>query len=149
MKTLLTPEIAYQQVMDMLCGDASRVPGYLAEAEIAMAREQLAQPWSDAAFLEAARSLLRYVWHERALFDKALDRVTAPTLWIHGALDRLVHLSAAQEIIRRRPDWTLEVFPTVGHVPMMETPDDFLVAVSAWLDGILPAIPAGSSRSRT
>jgi hypothetical protein len=35
--------------------------------------------------------------------------------------------------MRRRPDWPLEVMAGVGHVPMMETPDQFLQLVSQWL----------------
>jgi hypothetical protein len=38
----------------------------------------------------------------------------------------------ARELVRRRPDWKLEVLEGVGHVPMMETPDLFMTVVSRW-----------------
>ena len=57
---------------------------------------------------------------------RASTQVEAPTLVIHGELDRLIPLAAARELVRRRPDWTLEILEGVGHVPMMETPDRFM-----------------------
>jgi pimeloyl-ACP methyl ester carboxylesterase len=59
-------------------------------------------------------------------------KVQAPTLVIHGSLDRVIPIAAARELARRRPDWTLEVLEGVGHVPMMETPDAFMRALNAW-----------------
>jgi len=59
--------------------------------------------------------------------------VKAPTLVVHGDLDRLIPLAAARDLVRRRPDWTLEVIEGVGHVPMMETPDLFMRVLSDWI----------------
>jgi pimeloyl-ACP methyl ester carboxylesterase len=58
--------------------------------------------------------------------------VTAPALVIHGSDDRLIPLSAVRELVRRRPDWKLDVLDGVGHVPMMETPDYFMSALQGW-----------------
>jgi pimeloyl-ACP methyl ester carboxylesterase len=58
--------------------------------------------------------------------------VTAPTLVIHGSEDRLIPLPAARELVRRRPDWKLDVLDGVGHVPMMETPDYFMSSLQGW-----------------
>jgi len=71
-----------------------------------------------------------------------MNKVEAPTLVIHGELDRLIPLSAARDLIRRRPDWTLEIFEGVGHVPMMETPDRFLKVVNQWLTYRIAPEPA-------
>ena len=49
-----------------------------------------------------------------------------------SALDRLIPLAAARELIRRRPDWTLEILEGVGHVPMMESPQEFMRALNGW-----------------
>jgi pimeloyl-ACP methyl ester carboxylesterase len=70
-------------------------------------------------------------------------RVRAPTLVIHGSLDRLIPVAAARELARRRPDWTLDVLDGVGHVPMMEAPDMFIAALNAWSPYRIAAEVAG------
>jgi pimeloyl-ACP methyl ester carboxylesterase len=60
-------------------------------------------------------------------------KVAAPTLVVHGELDRLIPLSAARDLVRRLPDWKLEILEGVGHVPMMETPELFVEVVNQWL----------------
>jgi len=62
-----------------------------------------------------------------------MKKVEAPTLVVHGELDRLIPVAAARDLVRRRPEWTLEILEGVGHVPMMETPDRFLEVVNQWL----------------
>jgi pimeloyl-ACP methyl ester carboxylesterase len=128
-------EETFDQMMAYICADATRLEPGLRERQLAMARERLAQPWSDQAFLEAARSLLVLLWHDPARFFDALDRATPPTLLLEGELDRLVLVGAAREIARRRPDWTLQVIPGIGHVPMMEDPSGVVEAVTGWLEG--------------
>ena len=61
-----------------------------------------------------------------------LRGITVPTLVIHGSLDRLIPLAAARDLARRRPDWTLEILDGVGHVPMMEAPEEFMSALNEW-----------------
>jgi pimeloyl-ACP methyl ester carboxylesterase len=65
-------------------------------------------------------------------FWSRVAAVRAPTLVIHGSLDRLIPLSAAVELCRRHPDWELNVLDGVGHVPMMEAPGLFMDALEAW-----------------
>jgi pimeloyl-ACP methyl ester carboxylesterase len=78
-------------------------------------------------------------------FWARVKRITAPTLVIHGSLDRVIPLSAARELVRRRPDWTLSVLEGVGHVPMMETPDLFLSVLFEWLAYTIVPEPAAVS----
>jgi pimeloyl-ACP methyl ester carboxylesterase len=63
---------------------------------------------------------------------------------VHGRQDRLVPVSAARELARRRPDWRLTVIPGVGHTPQMEAPDRWLEAVRGWLDD--PAVAGELAR---
>jgi pimeloyl-ACP methyl ester carboxylesterase len=71
--------------------------------------------------------------------------VRAPTLVIHGSLDRVIPLSAAVDLCRRRPDWDLEIVAGVGHVPMLETPGLFMQALNAWTAYRIPSQPAAAS----
>jgi pimeloyl-ACP methyl ester carboxylesterase len=144
-------EETFDQMMAYICADATRIDPRLREQQLAMARERLAQPWADQAFLEAARSLLDMLWHDPSRFWEALDRAATPTLLLEGELDRLVLVGAAREIARRRPDWTLRVIPGIGHVPMMEDPAGVVEMVTNWLEeqGFLEATAAASRPSKT
>ena len=82
------------------------------------------------AFIQASRSIGFRMADPR--FWTRVAAVRAPTLVIHGALDRLIPISAARELHRRRPDWTLDILDGVGHVPMMEAPDQFMKALDGW-----------------
>ena len=57
----------------------------------------------------------------------------APLGLIWGRQDRAVPFKVAADILAQRPDAELEVIDWTGHVPMVERPDSFAVA----LDGIL------------
>jgi pimeloyl-ACP methyl ester carboxylesterase len=77
------------------------------------------------ALLGSARSLLTEytrpgpgsLWAEAA-------RVTAPTLLIHGSHDRLVNPGMAGRAARTFPNCRVIVLPRIGHVAMMERPDE-------------------------
>lgn len=50
-------------------------------------------------------------------------RVTAPTLVIQGAEDRMTPVSAARKLVETMPDARLEIVPGTGHMVMVEAPD--------------------------
>lgn len=52
-----------------------------------------------------------------------LGQVTAPTLVVHGTLDRMVPFSNAQLIVDKIPGARLEAFEGVGHMFVWEQPD--------------------------
>jgi len=123
-----------RSTLAVVCEDPNRVPAHVVQAHLELTRRRLAEmPWSDRALVQAARSLLKLVFGRRAYY-RILPRVQAPTFILHGARDRLVPVSAAAELARLRPDWNLEVLDGVGHVPMLETPDRFLISVARYLE---------------
>jgi pimeloyl-ACP methyl ester carboxylesterase len=142
-----------REVMRLLCVDPARVPTAVRAAHVASIAERIAgMPWANRAFLEAARSLVGALRRRRD-FSRMVAAVAAPTLVIHGERDRLVPVAASRELARLRPDWTLDVFPDVGHVPMLEAAGPFVASLTRWLDGpgraaAAAAAPAnGASRS--
>jgi pimeloyl-ACP methyl ester carboxylesterase len=128
----LGPEGLVKRTINLVMADPSRVDGDLLEAHVQLIRERSNLGRQNSrAFTQAIRSLGLRMADPR--FWARMNKVEAPTLVVHGELDRLIPLSAARDLIRRRPDWTLEIFEGVGHVPMMETPDRFLEVVNQWL----------------
>lgn len=128
---VLGPEGLVLETLSLVCADPSRVPSEVVEAHVRLMleRERLGRQ-NGRAFLQASRSIGLRMADPR--FWAQVAKVHAPTLVIHGSLDDLIPLAAARALVRRRPDWKLEVLEGVGHVPMMETPELFLEALHAW-----------------
>jgi pimeloyl-ACP methyl ester carboxylesterase len=139
---VLGPAGLVHETLALVCADPSRVPPDVVEAHIRLTseRDRLGRQ-NGRAFLQASRSIGLRMADPR--FWLQVARVRAPTLVIHGSLDRLIPLAAARELARRRPDWTLDILDGVGHVPMMEAPDMFIAALNAWSPYRIAAEAAG------
>ncbi|HXJ47679.1 MAG TPA: alpha/beta hydrolase [Candidatus Acidoferrum sp.] len=139
---VLGPEGLVHETLGLVCADPSRVPPDVVDAHIRLTSERARLgPQNGRAFLQASRSIGLRMADPR--FWLQVARVRAPTLIIHGSLDRLIPLAAARELARRRPDWTLDVLEGVGHVPMMEAPELFIAALNAWSPYRIAAEAAG------
>jgi pimeloyl-ACP methyl ester carboxylesterase len=140
----LDAETLVQRSLALVCADPSRVRPAVVEAHVQLTRErgQLG-PQGSRAFIQASRSIALRMADPR--FWARVKKVKAPTLVIHGSLDRVIPIAAARDLVRRRPDWTLRVLEGVGHVPMMETPDQFLSVVREWLADRIAPEPAAVS----
>lgn len=109
-----------------------------ARAGAALVRTAAAAPL--ALFWAMVTDALR--WGPAALVRGGLDAtrerfegaVTAPTLLVWGALDRLVPTERAQAWLKLVPGARLAVIPPAGHVPMIETPSAFVDVVLEFLD---------------
>src|SRR5205085_11507576 len=79
------PERFVHGMLNLVCADPTRVPPELVAAHVAFARERFeTMPWADAAFLEAARSLMvTLAWKRR--FVASIDSITTPGLILQGA----------------------------------------------------------------
>ena len=140
----LGPEKLVELSLALVCADPSRVDPAVVEAHVQLTRERgHLGAQNSRAFLQASRSIALRMADPR--FWARVKRITAPTLVIHGSLDRVIPLSAARELVRRRADWTLSVLEGVGHVPMMETPDLFLSVLFEWLAYTIAPEPAAVS----
>jgi pimeloyl-ACP methyl ester carboxylesterase len=69
----------------------------------------------------------------RRSFTQLYERVRGPVLIVHGERDRLVPVEFSLAI-GRRYDWSVQVLPDVGHIPMLEVPDRFVEVSLDWLD---------------
>jgi pimeloyl-ACP methyl ester carboxylesterase len=140
----LGAETMVREALALACADASRVDPDVVEAHVELTRERAHLGLQNSrAFVQASRSIALKMADPR--FWTRVKKVKAPTLVIHGSLDRIIPLAAARDLVRRRPDWTLRVLEGVGHVPMMETPDLFLSVLLEWLADRIAPEPAAVS----
>ena len=84
------------------------------------------------ASLACKRAILDAAGQHHLVLDR-LPELTMPTLVIWGALDKVVPLVQGQHAARLIPHCRLEVLPTSGHVPHVETPDAVLVPLLRFL----------------
>ncbi len=114
--------------------DPHRIPGDVRSAHVEIERvRQSHREENGRAFADAARSIVlaHLNWGP---VNRLIGRITAPTLVVQGAEDRLVRADAALRAGRRRPDWEVAILADTGHMPMLEVPDRFLRVVAPWLD---------------
>lgn len=90
------------------------------------------QPWRLSAFVVAARSLLHSILSPREMFER-VDRAQMPVLVVWGDADQLIGSQVIEHLLERRPDWQLTVLEAIGHMPLLEAPDRYSEAVTAWL----------------
>ncbi len=130
------PERLVQATLRAVCADPRRISSELVRAHVELTRLRLhTMPWSEAALVEAGRSLLRVLWRRARYYD-TMRAVGVPTLLIEGGQDRLVPPAAVERLASVRPDWEFRVLDGVGHVPMMEAPEEFLAVLESWLGGV-------------
>ncbi|GGL08761.1 alpha/beta hydrolase [Sphaerisporangium melleum] len=119
----LPPERRVRATMAMCYADTGRVhPGRLQDAVAEVCRRD-ELPYAGPALVGSARALVNeyFRWGEENLWRLA-ERVTAPTLVVHGRHDRLVHPRMAARAGRAFSDVRLVLLPHAAHVAQMEYP---------------------------
>ncbi|MFP4311843.1 MAG: alpha/beta fold hydrolase [Nitriliruptoraceae bacterium] len=127
-----TPRALVEENAAFVHADPGRIRPALTEVLIGNAEYALRHPWRIESFSAAASSLVRMLLQRRRL-DAALAAVSAPILLLWGGADRLVGRPVIERTRAKRPDLTYVELEGVGHAPMMEVPDRYVAAVTAWL----------------
>ena len=68
--------------------------------------------------------------------EERLDEVSMPVLVITGEDDRIVPTGNSQRLASELPEAQLVVIPDCGHVPHEERPEEFLEAVTGFLEDL-------------
>jgi pimeloyl-ACP methyl ester carboxylesterase len=129
----LGPEGTVREVLAMVDLPESKMSPKTFEAHVDLVRQRASMPWAERSLVEAARSLLVFLARPKHLYG-VVEEIRAPVLLIHGHKDRLVPMTAAHAMHKARPDWTFRDLKDIGHVPMLEVPDEFVTIVQTWLD---------------
>ncbi|HHC07616.1 MAG TPA: alpha/beta hydrolase [Actinobacteria bacterium] len=125
------PELETAETLAMCTARPEAIPEEARAALVEVNRLRRSLDWTVPAFVEADRSIARWVL-DRRRYRRLLHAVTQPTRVVCGAEDRLVPVASARWAAGERPDWDLVVLDDVGHLPMLETPDRFVELVATW-----------------
>jgi pimeloyl-ACP methyl ester carboxylesterase len=120
------------QTMRVTCADHTRVSLGMRRLAIELLASGAAGPDSEAAFMEAARSVALLVT-QAAAYRARIAALTTPALVLQGALDRLVPRSGLGQLAVLQSTWPIEVLDGVGHVPQIEIPQRTSEIVLDWL----------------
>lgn len=136
----LTPAQQVWETMQVCTADPAGVDEEVLAAQTRLVARRRTMPHARPTFLAAARSLLVQLLLHRGRVWADVDAVRAPTLLIHGGVDRLIRVEAAQQAVRHRPDWAVRIYPDLGHLPMLEAPRRVGDDVEAWLTSVTDVV---------
>jgi pimeloyl-ACP methyl ester carboxylesterase len=126
----ITPEENVRAMVRMCFGEPRKVPPERIEQAVQEMRERSEQPWADSALTRSMRGLITsYLRVGAANAWRAARMLQPPTLVLWGARDKLVDPAMAPRLASVIPDARLEVLDRVGHVAMLEAPEDTARAV--------------------
>lgn len=121
-----------RQTLRLCTVDVSRVPDEVIAAGVGVIEQRDADQFPPSDVTTAGRSVVLRVSRAREL-RRAMARITAPVLLLHGAKDRLVPVASARQAAEAYPAWRLGIADDVGHVPMMEAPQWTAGQILHWL----------------
>jgi len=127
----MSPEQAVRLGYRMATVDPRSIPEELIQLNVDLVRSRQGDPDAPAAFLDAARSLLR-LGKRHDVVARAVGGIRCPVLVLHGRRDRFVPAAFAEAALREHPNWRGRIFPDLGHAPQMEAPGRWLAEVADW-----------------
>jgi pimeloyl-ACP methyl ester carboxylesterase len=84
---------------------------------------RLVLPWRVEGAVDAAIAVLRALTVDEARTREALDSITAPTLLLWGADDRVIPKRLIEEVGAAHPGWSSRTIDGVGHLLPWESPE--------------------------
>lgn len=108
-------------------------------AEVARGYASLSDPERRKAFLATLRSVVGTEGQRVAAFDRLYLADALPLLILWGDSDPIIPVAHAETAHRELPNSHLEIFEGVGHVPQLESPGSFIVALERFLAATEPA----------
>jgi pimeloyl-ACP methyl ester carboxylesterase len=133
----LPAEARTDQVLRDVYTDPGVVHPSRRREEIAEVLRRDALVYASHAVIMSARSLvLEYFKFGRRSLWRDAAMINAPALILHGSHDRLVNPVMAGKAARAFPTARVMVLAGVGHVAMMERPEEVAAEIRAFLDGV-------------
>jgi pimeloyl-ACP methyl ester carboxylesterase len=108
-------------------------------AEVVRGYGTLTDPRRRAAFLATVRAVIGTGGQRVDATDRLYLAEAVPTLIVWGARDRIIPVRHGEDAHRHIPGSRLEVFEDVGHLPQVEAPLRFVLALERFLEQTEPA----------
>ncbi|MEX0795107.1 MAG: alpha/beta hydrolase [Acidimicrobiia bacterium] len=140
------PEEVVHLGLEAITHDPSRIPPEIVASFVELARERFTYPWTVTAMNQTAYSIAMLYRRPRD-FVRAIRRIQAPTLVVHGVEDRIVSPTAVEWLASLRADWTLVQMEDTGHTPQLDAPVRFAGIVEDWLQADREALGIRSGQS--
>jgi pimeloyl-ACP methyl ester carboxylesterase len=80
----------------------------------------------------AFASAVSAMYVKRRPVREAIDRVAVPTLLLWGDQDPLIGRPVIDDLTARRPDWSLHVFESAGHLLPLEVANAYADVIGGW-----------------
>ena len=113
-------------------GDPSRLSHDITALWAEELEEMRARPDRLPDAVTAFTSAVSALYVNRRPVQQAIDRVSVPTLLLWGDKDPLIGRPVIDDLTARRPDWSLHVFESVGHLLPVEVADAYADVVAEW-----------------
>lgn len=127
---VLTPEHYVALGFRAVLADPRAQPPEVVAAHTEMMRRVQADPDAARSFAEAARSVFAFLLNRKS--GLYLDWVRCPVLLLQGGKDRVV--PAGMVLATAPGDWTIHLWPDLGHLVQLEDPERTCAAIGSWLD---------------
>jgi pimeloyl-ACP methyl ester carboxylesterase len=99
----------------------------------------------------AFASAVSAMYIKRRPIREAIDRVALPTLLLWGDQDPLIGRPVIDDLTARRPDWSLHVFESIGHLLPLEVASAYADVIGGWwchaIPGQVSALPPDSRQA--
>jgi pimeloyl-ACP methyl ester carboxylesterase len=132
---LMRAPMAGELEMELLCRPvmAWTLRNRLYERASRVTEETVADWWDPVPVPGSRAAALASLRSNRRGYEDVAARITAPTLVLWGAGDRLLPTSSGADIAQEIPGAWFLTLPDAGHVPQEETPTEFARAVADFL----------------
>ena len=140
-----TPEAMSAYVLAYFGGDPSRLSH---DITALWAEEPQARPDRLPDAVTAFASVVSALYVNRRPAQEAIDRVAVPTLLLWGDQDRLIGRPIIDDLAARRPDWSIHVFESAGHLLPLEVADAYADVVGEWWRLAASPRPGPAARTR-
>lgn len=136
-----SPEQQTRETLALVTAHPDRLRPDIVALGIDQTRRRRAVPWAWEAMSASGRDIAR-MFADRRRFDEMIRSLPTGALVVQGLADRIVSPAGVGRLARLRPDWDVVEWPGVGHVPMIERPEEFAELVLDRLSS-RSAIPEG------